>query len=240
MTSRGWSVSSTAQSRNVDRKPWATAGMFQSLRIGVSVVPSSCLPGGRGTPAGCRRCRASARRRGSRWTGRTAARGARRASSCEQRGRSKRRPSCPSRTTAPHAPRRNARPLHASRDASTASTMPTRPLADCEQGPLEPRTSAAAGRPEVVVDRDSMGGGVVHLEEDVRDPRLEHPPVEVGDQVSGPVRHGGFRPLDAEHAVFDALAGDRTGPRRGGQPAQALVEGEPALGKLVVRADRDR
>ena len=44
---------------------------------------------------------------------------------------------------------------------------------------------------------------------------------EVGDQVSGPVRHGGFRPLDAEHAVFDASASDRTGPRRGGQPAQA-------------------
>ena len=25
------------------------------------------------------------------------------------------------------------------------------------------------------------------------------PSVEVGGQVSGPVRHGGFRPLDAEH-----------------------------------------
>ena len=31
--SRGWSVSSAAQSRNVDRKPWTTAGMLQSLRI---------------------------------------------------------------------------------------------------------------------------------------------------------------------------------------------------------------
>ena len=36
---------------------------------------------------------------------------------------------------------------------------------------------------------------------------------EVGDQVSGPVRHGGFRPLAAEHAVFDASASDRTGAR---------------------------
>ena len=34
--------------------------------------------------------------------------------------------------------------------------------------------------------------------------------------------------------------GNRTGPRRGGQPAQALVEGEPALGEPVVRAGRDR
>ena len=28
---------------------------------------------------------------------------------------------------------------------------------------------------------------------DVRDPRVGHPPVEVGDQVSGPVRHSGGR-----------------------------------------------
>ena len=44
-----------------------------------------------------------------------------------------------------------------------------------------------------------------------------------------PRPHGGFRPLDAEHTVFDAPPGDPTGPRRGRQPAQALVEGEPAL-----------
>ncbi len=80
--------------------------------------------------------------------------------------------------------------------------------------------------------------GVVHLEEDVRDARLGHPPVEVGDQVSGPVRHGGFRPLDAENAVFDAPASDRTGPHR--QTAQALVQGEPALGEPVVRTGRGR
>ena len=67
-----------------------------------------------------------------------------------------------------------------------------------------------------------------------------HPPVEVGDQVSCPVRHGGFRPLDAEDAVFDALAGDRTGPRRIGQPPQALVQGEPALGEPVVWTGRGR
>ena len=68
-----------------------------------------------------------------------------------------------------------------------------------------------------------------------------HEPVEVGDQVSGSVRHGGFRPLDAERAVFDAAAGDRTGPRRGDQPAQALVQGEPAaLGEPVARTGRDR
>ena len=32
------------------------------------------------------------------------------------------------------------------------------------------------------------------------DPRVGHPPVEVGDQVSGPVRHGGFRPFDLRPA----------------------------------------
>ena len=70
--------------------------------------------------------------------------------------------------------------------------------------------------------------------------RVGHPPVEVGDQVSGPVRHGAFRPFNAEHAVFDAATSDRTGPRRGGQPAQALVQGDPALGEPVVRTGRDR
>ena len=55
-----------------------------------------------------------------------------------------------------------------------------------------------------------------------------------------PVRHGGFRPLDAEHAVFDASGSDCTGPRRGGQPAQALVQSEPALGEPVVRTGRRR
>ena len=90
--------------------------------------------------------------------------------------------------------------------------------------------------------REGLGepGGVVHLEQDVGDPRLGQPPVEVGDQVGGPVWHGGFRPLDAEHAVFDAPAGDRIGPCCGGQPAQTLVEGEPAFGEPVVRAGRDR
>ena len=90
--------------------------------------------------------------------------------------------------------------------------------------------------------REGLGepGGVVHLEQDVGDPNLGHPPVEVGDQVSGPVRHGGFRPLDAQHAVFDAPVRDRTGPRCGGQPAQALVQGDPALGEPIVRTGRDR
>ena len=64
--------------------------------------------------------------------------------------------------------------------------------------------------------------------------------VEVGDQLSGPVRHGGFRPFDAEHAVFDAAADDRTGSRRGVQPAQTLVQREPAFGEPVVRTGRDR
>ena len=49
-----------------------------------------------------------------------------------------------------------------------------------------------------------------------------------------PVRHGGFRPLDAEEVVFDAPGGGRTGPRRGGQPPQALVKSEPAFGEAVV------
>ena len=115
-----------------------------------------------GDTSGCRRCRASARRRGSRWTGRTAARGARRASSCEQRGRSTRRPSCPSRTTAPHAPRRNARPLHTSRDASTASTMPTRPSQIASRGRstrgrARRRTARGRRRPGLHAE-DSVGG----------------------------------------------------------------------------------
>ena len=97
---------------------------------------------------------------------------------------------------------------------------------------VEQTDAVAAGLPGSQV-REGLGepGGVVHLEEDVRDARLGHPPVEVGDHVSSPVRHSGFRPLDAEDAVFDAPAGDRTGPRHGGQPAQALVQGGPALGE---------
>ena len=59
-------------------------------------------------------------------------------------------------------------------------------------------------------------------------PRRGHPPVEVGDQVSGPVRHGGFRPPATAPA-----------PRR---PAGAgpLVQSEPALGEPVVRTGRSR
>ena len=70
-------------------------------------------------------------------------------------------------------------------------------------------------------------------------PRRGHPPVEVGDQVSGPVRHAGFRPLDAEHAVFDASASNRhrPAPRR---PAGAGPSAEPALGEPVVRTGRSR
>ena len=60
------------------------------------------------------------------------------------------------------------------------------------------------------------------------------------NQVSGPVRHGAFRPFDAEHAVFDAAASNHTGSRRGGQPAQTFVQREPALGEPVVRIGRDR
>ena len=101
---------------------------------------------------------------------------------------------------------------------SARSTL-SRPMRSRQGSPVR-RCSEGLGEP----------GGVVHLEQDVGDPRLGQPTVEVGDQVGGPVRHGGFRPLDAEHAVFDAPAGGRTGPRRGGQPAQTLFEGEPALG----------
>ena len=61
-------------------------------------------------------------------------------------------------------------------------------------------------------------------------------PVEVGD----PVRHCAFRPFNAEHAVFDAAASDRTGSRRVGQLAQTLVQRVPALGEPVVRTGRDR
>ena len=78
---------------------------------------------------------------------------------------------------------------------------------------VEQTDAVAAGLPGSQV-REGLGepGGVVHLEQDVRDPRGGHPPVEVGDQVSGPVRHGAFRPFNAEHAVFDAATSDRTGP----------------------------
>ena len=75
---------------------------------------------------------------------------------------------------------------------------------------------------------------------DVRDPYVGYSPVEVSDQVSGPVRHGGFRPFDAEHAIVDATAVDRTGSRRGVQRAQAFVQRELALGEPVLRIGRDR
>ena len=53
---------------------------------------------------------------------------------------------------------------------------------------------------------------------------------ELGDQVSGPVRHGGFRPPATAPA-----------PRRGGQTAQGpSVQSEPALGEPVVRTGRSR
>ena len=107
---------------------------------------------------------------------------------------------------------------------------------------VEQTDAVATGRPGSQV-REGLGepGGVIHLEQDVRDPRVGHPPVEVGDQVSGPVRHSAFRPFDAEHAVFDAaVASDRPGSRRGGQPAQTFVQREPALGEPVVRTGRDR
>ena len=65
---------------------------------------------------------------------------------------------------------------------------------------------------------------------------LGHPPRATGQRPRPPRR---FRPLDAEYAVFDASASDRTGPRRGG-PAQALVQSEPALGEPVVRTGRSR
>ena len=104
-----------------------------------------------------------------------------------------------------------------------------------------PRVEVAAGRPGPQV-REGLGesGGVVHLEEEVGDPRLGHPPVEVGDRVGGPVRHGGLRPVDTEDAVFDAAALGRTGPRLGGQPAQTVGQGELALGEPVARSGRDR
>ena len=106
---------------------------------------------------------------------------------------------------------------------------------------VEQTDAVAARRPGPQV-RESLGepGGVVHLEQDVRDPRLGHPPVEVGDQVRGPVRHGGLRPVDAEDAVFDAAALGHTGPHLGGQPAQTVGQGELALGEPVARTGRDR
>ena len=91
-----------------------------------------------------------------------------------------------------------------------------------------------------------MAGGADDVEDDVRkasdvvvrrrcaymgrDPGVGHPPVEVGNQVSGPVGHGGFGPFDAEHAVVDAGGRARAGSRRGVQPAQTFVQRELALG----------
>ena len=96
----------------------------------------------------------------------------------------------------------------------------------------------AAGLPGSQV-REGLGepGGVVHLEQDVGDPRLGQPPVEVGDQVGGPVRNGGFRSLDAKHAVFDALAGGRTGPRRGADPERVPTR---SVRKYTARAQLKR
>ena len=64
---------------------------------------------------------------------------------------------------------------------------------------------------------------------------------EVGDEVAGPVRHdGGCGPFDAEHALVDAGARDRTGSRRGVQPPQTLVQRALALREPVLRTGRDR
>ena len=106
---------------------------------------------------------------------------------------------------------------------------------------VEQADAVATGRPGSQV-REGLGelGGVVHLEQDVRDPRVGDPLVEVGDEVAGPVRHGGFGPFDAEHAIVDAGARDRAGSRRGVQPAQAFVQRELALGEPVLRAGRNR
>lgn len=90
--------------------------------------------------------------------------------------------------------------------------------------PDDPAAPVTVGRPMRSRQGDSARrcvkasvnrGGVIHLEEHVGDPRLGHPAVEVGDQSAVPVRHGGLRPVDAEDAVFDPGARDRTGSAAG-------------------------
>ena len=54
---------------------------------------------------------------------------------------------------------------------------------------VEQADAVATGRPGAQV-REGLGepGGVVHLEQNVRDPRVGYPLIEVGDEVAGPVR----------------------------------------------------
>ena len=106
---------------------------------------------------------------------------------------------------------------------------------------VEQADAVATGRPGAQV-REGLGepGGVVHLKQDVRDPRVGYPLIEVGDEVAGPVRHGGCGPFDAEHAIVDAGTRDRTGSRRGVQPPQTLVQRALALREPVLRIGRDR
>ena len=91
--------------------------------------------------------------------------------------------------------------------------------------------------------REGLGepGGVIHLEQDVRDPRVWHPPVEVGDQVSGSrparrlpsFRRGAccLRCCRQQITRARAAAASRRRP---------FVQREPALGEPVVRTGRDR
>ena len=75
--------------------------------------------------------------------------------------------------------------------------------------------------------REGLGepGGVVHLEQDVGDPRLGHPPVEVGDQVSGPVRHGGPSSRRGARCLRCSRRADQRRPQLGECPERLADRG---------------
>ena len=70
-------------------------------------------------------------------------------------------------------------------------------------------------------------------------PRRGHPPVEVDDQVSGPVRHAGF-PSSRRGARCLRCFRQRPHRPRAAARAGAGPSAEPALGEPVVRTGRSR
>ena len=121
-------------------------------------------------------------------------------------------PAPPSRGRTPRPPRTRPAP----RRCRTRVGRPRLWCRPARPGRRAPEQAHAAGR-QVPDARDERGedgrgspgsqvreglgepGGVVHLEEDVRDPRLGHPPVEVGDQ--------GKRPRPARRLPFSRRGG---------------------------------
>ncbi len=71
-----------------------------------------------------------------------------------------------------------------------------------------------AGRAGVQVG-EGLGepGGVIHLHQDVRDPRLRQPPVEIKNEITGFLWNIRLKTFDAQSAVLNDAAGERAGAR---------------------------